>query len=98
MEETKNKTKCGWKEMKCKWKEGIVKWYQPHMVNFYVVVIATAIYYMTCYEILQLQVFTPFETLIVLSSMFILIIITFSMWNNCMIRQTVEELKTEIKW
>ena len=88
MEETKNKSG---------WKEELVKWYQPHMINFYMVFILSVMYCISCNKILQLHVFTQFESLIVVSFMIILIIVNILMWNNCIIRQTVEELKLESK-
>ena len=95
MEEIKNKTKCGWKEMKCEWKEGIVKWYQPHMINFYsVVFLSIALCVVSWNTLLML---TPFEDLVVKSCIVIIMVLNISMLNNCMIRQTVEEIKTELK-
>ena len=88
MEEIKNKSGR---------KKELVKWYQPHMINFYMVFILSVMYCISCNKILQLHVVTPFENLIVVSFMAILIIVNVSMWNDCMIRQTVEELKSKLK-
>ena len=90
MEETKNK-------MKCEWKEDVAKWYQPHMINFYLVFMLSVIYCISCNKILQVYVATPVENLIVVSFIAILIIVNISMWNNCIIRQTVEDVKLELK-
>ena len=46
---------------------------------------------------LQLHIFTLLENLIVISFMIMLCIANVLMWNSCMIRQTVEELKFELK-
>jgi len=83
--------------MKCEWKVELVKWYQPHMVSFYLVFILCVMYIVSCNKILQLHMLTPFESLTVVSFMAILITINISIWNNCMIRQTVEEVKSELK-
>ena len=100
MEETKKQKWLGrMEEIKNKsgWKEELVKWYQPHMINFYLVFMLSVIYFISCNKILQVYVVTPVENLIVVSFMAILIIVNISMWNNCIIRQTVEDLKLELK-
>ena len=90
MEETENKTKG-------EWKDELVQWYRSHMINFYFVFVLSVIYFISCNKILQLYVVTPVENLIVVSFMAILIIANISMWNNCIIRQTVEDLKLELQ-
>lgn len=83
MEETRNK-------MKCEWKEEFVKWHQPHTMQFYTIVIASAIVCVSCGNVLSLL--APFEILVVALCIFIILVLNYSMWSNCMIRQTVEEI------
>ena len=94
MEEIKNKMKGGQKEMKREWKGDVVKWFQPHMVNLYsVVFLSIALCVVSWNTLLML---TPFEDLVVKSCIVIIMVLNISMLNNCMIRQTVEELKLEL--
>ena len=98
MEETKKQKWLGrMEEIKNKsgWKEELVKWYQPHMVMFYMIAIASAIIGVSCGN--TLLMLAPFEILVVTLCIFIIIVLNYSMWNNCMIRQTVEELKSKLK-
>ena len=94
MEVVKKKMECG---INSERKEEVVKWFQPHMINFYSVFVLSVICFISCNNILRLHVFTPLENIMGILFMAILIIMNLSMWNNCMIRQSIEELKSELK-
>ena len=73
-------------------KINIDKWIRPHIMNFYIVLLASIIFCIGCTE--TLPILTTFESLVVVSFMFTIITLNVSMWNTCMFRQHIEHIET----